>query len=137
VSREETFDPGSAERSFRIGLPDSAEVLFGPPLLAYLCEVAPGVRLRLSSTDRIFDELDADRLDLGFIFGPLPEGGTHHKRRLLGTDEFLCMFNAERVGIVPPISLEDYLRLPHVLSTQRGVVRGVVDLALAPLGLSR
>jgi LysR family transcriptional activator of mexEF-oprN operon len=137
VSREESFDAGKAERSFRIGLPDSAEVLFGPALLAHVCEAAPGVRLRFSSTDRIFDELDADRLDLGFVFGPLPEGGTHHKQRLLGTDEFLCMFNAERVGLVPPISLEDYLRLPHVLSSQRGVMKGVVDVALAPLGLSR
>jgi LysR family transcriptional activator of mexEF-oprN operon len=137
VSREESFDPGRAERSFRIGLPDSAEVLFGPALLAHLCQVAPGVRLRLSAPDRIFDELDADRLDLGFVFGPLPEGGTHHKQRLLGTDPFLCMFNAERVGVVPPISLEDYLRLPHVLSSQRGSLQGIVDVALASLGLRR
>src|SRR5918997_3023603 len=39
----------------------------------------------------------------------------------------------------PPISLEDYLRLPHVLtSLQRSVgERGVVDVALAKLGLQR
>lgn len=137
VSRDETFDARTAERLFRIGLPDSAEVLFGPALLAHLCEAAPGIRLRLYSTDRLFDELDADGLDLGVGFGPLPEGRTHHKRRLLGTDTYLCMFNAERVGVSPPISLEDYVRLPHVLTSLRKGERGVVDEALAKVGLRR
>ena len=137
VSRDEVFDARTAARSFRIGLTDSAEVLLGPALLARLCEAAPGIRLRLSSTDRLFEELDADHLDLGIGFGPLPEGQAHHKRRVLGTDSFLCMFNAERVGISPPISLEDFVRLPHVLTTLRKGERGVVDDALAKLGLSR
>jgi DNA-binding transcriptional LysR family regulator len=137
VSRDEAFDARTAERSFRIGLTDSAEVLLGPALIARFCEAAPGIRLRLSSTDRLFEELDADRLDLGVGFGPLPEGQAHHKRRLLGTDSFLCMFNAKRVGVSPPISLEDYVRLPHVLTTLRQGERGVVDEALEKLGLRR
>src|SRR5262245_48012969 len=137
VSRDETFDARTAERSFRIGLTDSAEVLIGPALLAHLCEAAPGIRLRLSSTDRLFEELDADQLDLGVGYGPPAEGQAHHKRRVLSTDPFLCMFNAERVGVSPPISLEDYVRLPHVLTTLRRGERGIVDEALAKLGLSR
>jgi DNA-binding transcriptional LysR family regulator len=137
VSRDEAFDARTAERSFRIGLTDSAEVLIGPALLAYLCEAAPGIRLRLSSTDRLFEELDSDQLDLGVGYGPLPEGQAHHKRRVLSTDSFLCMFNAERVGVSPPISLEDYVRLPHVLTTLRKGERGIVDDALAKLGLTR
>jgi DNA-binding transcriptional LysR family regulator len=64
-------------------------------LLSHLCETAPGIRLRLHSTDRLFDELDADRLDLGIAFGPLTEGRAHHKRRRIGADTFLRMFNAD------------------------------------------
>ena len=139
VSRDDLFDPRTAERLFRIGLPDSVEVLLGPTLLAYLCEAAPGIRLRLYSTDRLrlLDELDADRLDLGIGIGTFPEGRTHHKQRLLSTDTYLCMFNADRVGVSPPISLEDYVRLPHVLTSLREGERGVVDEALAKLGLKR
>jgi LysR family transcriptional regulator, mexEF-oprN operon transcriptional activator len=137
VSRDETFDARTAERLFRIGLPDSVEVRLGPALLAHLCEAAPGIRLRLYATDRLFDELDADHLDLGVGLGPLPEGQTHHKRRLLGTDTYLCMFNADRIGISPPISLEDYVRVPHVLTSLRKDEHGVVDEALAKLGLRR
>ncbi|MFI5017734.1 MAG: LysR family transcriptional regulator [Dongiales bacterium] len=137
LSHDESFDPGTAERLFRIGLPDSAEVLFGPTLLTHLCAAAPGLRLRFYPTDGVFEALDADRLDLGIIFGPLPEGGSHHKRRALGGDSYLCMFNAERVGVSPPISLEDYLRLPHVLTNQGKGEQGVVDEALAARGLRR
>lgn len=137
VSRDEAFDARTAERLFRIGLPDSVEVRLGPALLAHLCEAAPGIRLRLYVTDRLFDELDADHLDLGVGLGPLPEGKTHHKRRRLGTDTYLCMFNADRIGISPPISLEDYVRLPHVLTSLRKDEHGVVDEALAKLGLKR
>ena len=137
VSPNQTFDARTAERAFRIGLPDGAEVLLGPALLSYLRESAPGIRLRLQTTDRLFDELDADRLDFGIIFGSLPDGQVHHKQRRLGADTFVCIFNVHRIGLSSPISLEDYVRLPHVLTTLRGGEQGVVDEALAKLGLSR
>lgn len=139
VSRDQAFDPGTAERLFRVGLPDSVEVLLGPALLALLCTEAPGVRVRFYSTDRLqlLDELDSDRLDLGIGIGTFAAGRTHHKRRLLATDTYLCMFSADRVGLAPPISLADYVRLPHVLTSLRQGERGVVDEALAKLGLER
>jgi DNA-binding transcriptional LysR family regulator len=106
-------------------------------LLAYLCENAPSVRLQLHAPDRfqILDELDADRLDLGI--GVFTEGQTHHKRRRLYNDPFLCLLNAKRVGVSPPISLEDYVRLPHVLTSVSGDPHGIVDEALPKLGLRR
>jgi DNA-binding transcriptional LysR family regulator len=133
----ETFDPATADREFRIGVSYAAEATLAPILLAYLCENAPGIRLRLRSIDRfqILDELDADRLDLGI--GVFTEGQTQHKRRRLYTATFLCLFNADRVGVSPPISLEDYVRLPHVLTSLPGDARGLVDDALAKLGLKR
>jgi DNA-binding transcriptional LysR family regulator len=139
VARNEAFDPATAERTFRVGLSDSMETLIIPPLLAYLCEAAPGVRLRLHNIDstNLLDDLDADRLDIAFGYGGLAEGQAHHKRRLLFSETYLCMFNAERTGVTAPISLDDYVRLPHVLTSLRQGERGVVDDALAKLGLKR
>jgi DNA-binding transcriptional LysR family regulator len=139
VSRDEVFDPHTAERTFRVGLPDSMETLIVPSLLAYLCEVAPGIRLRLYNIDssKLLDDLDIDRLDIAFGYGDFAEGQAHHKRRLLFNETYLCMFNAERTGITAPISLDDYVRLPHVLTSLRQGERGVVDDALAKLGLRR
>lgn len=139
VSRADAFDPRTAERTFRVGMSDSMEVLLGPTLLAYLCEAAPGIRLRLHTIDstQLLGDLDADRLDLAIGIGAFAEGQVHHKRRPLLTETYLCMFNAERVGVSPPISLDDYVRLPHVLTSLRQGERGVVDDALATLGLKR
>ncbi|MGI3776992.1 MAG: LysR family transcriptional regulator [Janthinobacterium lividum] len=133
------FDPATAERVFRIALPDSVEVLLGPAILAHLRAVAPHVRLRLYPSDplALLDELDADHVDLAVGIG-IPAGGqTHHRWRPFLRDSYLCMFNAALVGVAPPISLEDYVRLPHVLTSLRPGERGVVDDALAPLGLAR
>ncbi len=139
VSRDTGFDPRTAERSFRIGLPDSTEMLLLPALLERLCAEAPGIRLRLHNIDsaRLLDDLDRDRLDVAIGVGSFAQGQAHHKRRLLLTERYLCLFNAERTGVAPPISLEDYVRLPHVLTSLREGERGVVDDALAKLGLAR
>jgi DNA-binding transcriptional LysR family regulator len=142
VSRDQAFDPATAVRTFRFGLPDSMEILIMPALLARMREVAPGIHLRLYNFDasRLFDEVDADELDLAIGYDEaFQQGQFHHKRRKLFTETYLCMFNAEKTGIAPPISLNDYVRLPHVLtSLRRGrSVRGSVDEALDELGLRR
>ncbi|MCA6115890.1 LysR family transcriptional regulator [Bradyrhizobium sp. WSM 1738] len=141
VSRDKAFDPATAARTFRFGLPDSMEILVIPALLARLREVAPGIHLRLYNigSSPLLDRLDADELDLAIGYDVFPQGQAHHKRRRLFTETYLCMFSAERTGIVPPISLDDYVRLPHVLTSLRPgrSARGVVDEALEKLGLQR
>jgi DNA-binding transcriptional LysR family regulator len=141
VSRNQAFDPATAVRTFRFGLPDSMEILIMPALLARMREVAPGIHLRLHNSDasRLFEDLDADEIDLAIGYGALQQGQFHHKRRKLFTETWLCMFNAEKTGIAPPISLDDFVRLPHVLTSLRPgrSVRGIVDEALEKLGLRR
>ena len=141
VLRDQTFEPATAVRTFRLGLSDSMEILIMPALLARMREIAPGVHFRIHNVDasRLLDDLDADELDLAVAHGPLPQGQLHHKQRTLPTERFVCMFNAEKTGITSPISLEDYVRLPHVLTSLRPArtVRGIVDEALDKLGLRR
>jgi DNA-binding transcriptional LysR family regulator len=85
----------------------------------------------------LLEDLDADRIDLGIGVGAFTGGQVHHKRRVLATDSYLVMFNPKKVQVKTPISLEDYVRLPHVLTSLRRGERGVVDEALEKLGLSR
>jgi DNA-binding transcriptional LysR family regulator len=139
VARDEAFDPGTAARTFRLGLPDSMEMLLVPALLAHLSAAAPGIRLRLHAIDSaaLLDDLDDGRIELAIGYGDFPGGRAHHKRRLLFAESYLCMFSAARTGIASPISLADYVRVPHVLTSLREGERGVVDDALARLGLGR
>jgi LysR family transcriptional activator of mexEF-oprN operon len=136
VLQREDFDPSTAERVFRIGLADSIEVAV-PTLLARLRTTAPGVSLRLRPISRIsvLDELDAGSLDLGI--GVFTQGQNHHKRRSLYAENFLCLFSPKQLKLSPPISLEDYLRVPHVLTSLSDDAHGAVDEALAKHKLKR
>ena len=106
MSRDQAFDPATAVRTFRFGLPDSMEILIMPALLARMREVAPGIHLRLHNFDasRLLDDLDADEMDLAIGYEAFQPGQFHHKRRKLFTETYLCMFNAEKTGVAPPIS---------------------------------
>jgi DNA-binding transcriptional LysR family regulator len=137
VLQREGFDPETAERTFRIGLADSIEVAIVPDLLAQLRREAPGVSLRLRSINRltVLDELDTSGLDLGI--GVFDHGKIQHKRRALYTDSFLCLFNPALLEFPQPISLDDYLSVPHVLTSLSDDAHGAVDEALAKLKLER
>ena len=65
------------------------------------------------------------------------QGQIHHKRRSFYADNFLCLFSPEQLKLSPPISLEDYLRVPHVLTSLTDDAHGAVDEALAKLKLKR
>ena len=137
TSAPAVFDPASADVTFSLGIPDSTEVLLMPQLVARLQTIAPSVKLLLHTTDRhrILEDLDSGRVDLGI--GVFEKGSTHHKRRMLNRESYLCVFNAELVGITPPISLDDFVRLPHVLTSLVESAHGVVDDALAKIGRTR
>jgi DNA-binding transcriptional LysR family regulator len=135
--QERGFDPGGAERSFVLGMPDSVEVALLPRLMAHLEAEAPKVLVRVRSIDRfdVLEQLDRDRLHLGV--GLFTEGEVHHKRRRLYGTNYLCLYDPARLPLAPPLTLEDYLAVPHVLGSPRGDAHGVVDDALAPLGFRR
>jgi DNA-binding transcriptional LysR family regulator len=137
VLQREAFNPATAERTFRVGLADSIEVAIVPGLMARLRREAPGVALRLRPLNQltVLDDLDSGALDLGIgVFG---HGQVHHKRRPLYTDSFLCLFNPALLGFQRPISLENYLSVPHVLTSLGDDAHGAVDEALAKLKLKR
>ena len=135
--QEQGFDPAEAERSFILGMPDSIEVALLPRLMAHLAAEAPRVRVRVRALDRfdVLEQLDRDRLHLGV--GLFTEGAVHHKRRRLYGTNYLCLYDPARLPLAPPVTLEDYVAVPHVLGSPRGDAHGVVDDALAPLGLRR
>lgn len=137
VSGDDAFDPATVERTFTVAMPGSMELMLGPKLLTRLSREAPGVRLRLTAYDYLSaaDRLDADEIDLAI--GVVPEGQAHHKARPIWRHGWLCLFNPGTVDVSVPISLDDFLRFPHVMTSLTGTSHGVVDAALAGIGRSR
>jgi LysR family transcriptional activator of mexEF-oprN operon len=132
------FDPATSERVFRVGLSDSLEVALVPPLLQRLSQRAPGVRLISRMTDgyRAAELLDAGEIELAI--------GVPHKvapwQRQLPLFEwaFLCLFDPRHVRLRGKrISMPEYLRYPHVLTSFSASLSGVIDERLQERGLTR
>ena len=58
------------------------------------------------------------------------DGQVHHKRKLLHTDQYLCIFNNDILRLASPLRLEDYLDAAHVVVTGSGA-RDVIGEELA------
>ena len=137
VLQEDSFDPTTVERSFTLAVPGSVEARVVPSLLALLAREAPGIGLVLRSLDynTVLDELDADRVDMAI--GVLSQGQTHHKIRPLYRFGYLCLFNPGMLSVEGPLSLDDFLRFPHIMTNMTGTGPGIVDEALARIGRKR
>jgi LysR family transcriptional activator of mexEF-oprN operon len=131
------FDPASSDRTFSLGMFDIGEVTLGPELLGDMEAQAPRVRLALRPVDRAnaVAQLEAGALDLAITDIGATTGWIRTKP--LYQEFFACIFDLKLVQARIPISLEDYLAYPHLLTSFGGEFTGYVDDVLAQRGLSR
>jgi LysR family transcriptional activator of mexEF-oprN operon len=131
------FDPATSQRRFTLGMFDIGEVTLAPVLLSSLAKEGPGMRLTLKPADRH----DAGRLlDEGAIdlaIADIGDVAAWHRRRHLFKEHFVCVFDPRRLRAKIPISLDEYLGRPHLLTSFDGSPSGIVDEVLAARGLSR
>jgi len=134
------FDPGSAGRSFRLGVSDYALATLGQPLMRAVRAQAPGVGLEF----RLVDERSLAMLETGALDGlfwgadapePPVQGLDLFREHLVG---LVCarhpLAGAAREGA---LTLEDYLAFPHIVVSWREPHRSAVDAALDRLGRQR
>lgn len=132
------FDPSTAKRVFRVGLTDALEVALMPELMRRLAKVAPGVGLISRSTDapRVSSMLDASEIDLAV--GVFRERAAWQRSRALFRWRFVCVFNPRLVKARgKKLSLAQYLRYPHLLTSFTADLRGFIDDQLEKMGLER
>lgn len=131
------FRPETDARVFRIGVSDQAEVALMPELMRAMAAAAPNVHLVIRSVEmRLGPELLAtSAIDLAI--GYLPDRPGDLDGATLYHESFVCLFDAEACGIAPPLSLDTYAALPHILVSLRGEPVGHIDELLSAVGRSR
>ena len=137
LGRLQRFDPATATGSVRIAALDAEQAVIIPRLAAHLHRHAPGLHLSVVPLGRgdAIRALAESRVDLslGFIWD-YPDTIC---RRELWEEGFVV---AGRRGVLDPgrpLSVEGYAALSHVLVSQKGDSRGVVDDQLEAMGLRR
>lgn len=137
IGGAQPFDPAASTRLFRVAANDLVATLLGAPLLARLESEAPGSRLaiRFAVGAEALEALRRDEIDLaiGRFYDP-PEG---FETTDLIQETFVVIARQGHPHIDGAIDLATFARLDHLLVSFSGRLTGVVDEALARLGLSR
>ncbi len=137
VLADRSFDPAETRMTFCIGAADHREVVIVPKLLAGLHRAAPGARLVVRQVDghNLPTMLESGTIDVAI--GHFPGSGGALKSDLLFHEDFVCVFDAKACKASVPITLEQYLALPHIVMSLTGELKGNVDPALARTGAQR
>ncbi|MBW8756896.1 MAG: LysR family transcriptional regulator [Burkholderiales bacterium] len=138
LRRRPAFDPASSERTWRIGLSDSLEVALMPALLRRLADRAPSARVIAIDATRANAStlLDDGRIELAI--GSLPPSPAWHCRRPLASWTFVCLYSPQQLPIrARRVTLAQYLRHPHLLTSFDASLRGHVDEQLEARGHAR
>ena len=125
---KETFNPATANETFRIAASDYVETTIGINLIQQITTHAPGIRIRINNLDKetVMDALDDNRIDL-VINAQLPLKSWHVEQNLY-REEFVCVVRSD--DTLTELSVEDYLKRSHLLVSMRDDFQGAGDKIL-------
>jgi DNA-binding transcriptional LysR family regulator len=121
------FDPATQSRTFHLGMRDWVETWLMPDLMARVQQAAPRVRIAVRGSDAQLGArmLQDEEMDLGVSV--FPDGPPWQRREQLATMGYRCVYDAKRLGIGSPLTLEEYLAHPHLVTPTQSDFRGPVD----------
>lgn len=132
------FDPGTAEKAFRLWGGDFAEMVLVPPLLARLATTAPGLDLAFAPTiEGIRPSLARGEIDLAFAPVRTTDRGAGIHEEALFEERFVSIVNRSHPLARGKLTPARFAAARHAFIAPRGQPGGVVDDALARLGLRR
>jgi DNA-binding transcriptional LysR family regulator len=137
VLADQVFRPEREERIFRLGASDYSMAALLPGLLESFRQTAPRSRIAAGPIAR--DDIPARLADGGadLVIGVFRDTPPALRGETLFHEEHVCLFDPEACGIASPITLEQYLALPHYLVSSRIDFSGVMDEQLARQGAHR
>jgi len=139
VDNRTSFDPGTAQRTFRIAANDNAVVVVGLPLMQRVAAwTNPNLRVAFVRPDArlVAGQLEQGTIDL--VIGSERMVPPIAKARKLFDERFLMVQRRDHPRGRGPLDLDAYCALRHVLvSSSGGSFHGLVDEHLQQLGRRR
>jgi DNA-binding transcriptional LysR family regulator len=137
IFEQPAFDPATQSRTFHLGMRDWVESWLMPELMARVQQAAPGVRIAVRASDAQLGArmLENEEMDLGVSV--FPDGPSWQRREQLAAMGYRCVYDGNRLGIRSPLTLEEYLSHPHLVTPTQTDFRGAVDDELVGRGKRR
>lgn len=137
VQSHTSFNPESAQKTFRLSVGDLGEAILLPLLFEHIGKSAPSISVESFPVTRseLCNELASGRLDFA-IDAPAHYGAQVHSKTLI-EDSYVLMVNPSHPILQQEMTLDAYLSLPHILISSRKQGPDNIDQALNRLGKRR
>lgn len=138
MNQQVAFDPATAQRNFVLGLIDLGEMYFLAPLLARLCQQAPGVTLTTvrGSSASLKEDMESGRADVAM--GLLPQlQGSFFRQRLFRERFVVAYRKGHPLDGKRRLTGEDFLAYEHVVVISPGSGHSEVDKLMERKGVER
>ena len=136
LTQQQAFDPTRSSRRFSIGMSDDFEIALGPQLTRIVQKTGAQVSVMFRQTNRhtVEQMLNDREIELAVVSGTVKRAWI--AREQIGQSGYACVVDAKAVRATLPLSLNEYLALPHLLVSYSGRT-GIVDTALRALERER
>jgi DNA-binding transcriptional LysR family regulator len=137
LSRQDSFDPLTSERTFTIAMTDIGEIYFTPRLMDALSRLAPGCRISTvrNTSVSLIEALQSGTVDLAV--GLLPQLQAGFFTRRLFHHRYVCMCRKDHPVTSEPLTLERFRAHGHVRVIAATTGHGEVDAHMTRLGIER
>lgn len=136
TQQQETFEPASASRAFRIAMTDISHLEFLPALVNRVGKAAPGVRIEVlritAATPKL---LEAGEADLAIGYMPELEAGFYQQK--LFEEGFACVVRRQHPRIGQRLTDSRYRKENHVVLMAPGTGHELVEQELRRRGVER
>ena len=138
ISESESFNPKTANATFRISIGDTSEYRLLPQLIKNISYLAPGVDVESYLTPRTETPKELSAGNIDFAIDPPIHSDPNLRNKKIYQDDYVLVVNKKHpIAKKKKISLEDYLNLSHIHISKRASGLGHVDTTLNRLGLTR
>ena len=138
ISESKSFNPKTANATFRISIGDTSEYRLLPQLIKNISNSAPGVDVESYLTPRTETPKELAAGNIDFAIDPPIHSDPNLRNKKIYQDNYVLVVNKKHpIAKKKKISLEDYLNLSHIHISKRASGLGHVDTTLNRLGLTR
>ena len=138
ISESESFNPKTANATFRISIGDTSEYRLLPQLIKNISNLASGVDVESYLTPRTETPKELAAGNIDFAIDPPIHSDPNLRNKKIYQDDYVLVVNKKHpIAKKKKISLEDYLNLSHIHISKRASGLGHVDTTLNRLGLTR
>lgn len=137
IFEPQEFNPLTDHRTFTLGMRDWVESWLMPQLLENLQEKAPNIKIRVQVADDNFVEslLENDQIDFAITNAVSGPKWMIHSR--LASMDYVAVYDEKTVNSKGNLSLEEFISVPHLLTSTKGEFKGAVDEVLNEIGIRR